>query len=141
MTSNRLELAKPCSMIFVKMGGPETSKNGAAERLGAVLRGSWGNLGASWALLEAFWASWRGLGGILGGTWSILEGFWSLLGTFWAHHGASWESLGRVLGGLGAFQGRFWKHSWRISVHLEQFMKIVKNLGKSMKNHWFPHGF
>ena len=83
-------------MIFVKMGGPQTSKNRAAERLGGVLGGSWGNLGTSWALLEAFWASWRGLGGILGGTWSILEGFWSLLGTFWAHHGASWESLGRV---------------------------------------------
>ena len=119
-------------MIFVKMGGPETSKNGAAERLGAVLRGSWGNLGASWALLEAFWASWRGLGGILGGTWSILEGFWSLLGTLSAHHGASWESLGSVLGGLGGFQRRFWKHFWRISVHLKQFIKIVKNLGKPM---------
>ena len=122
-------------MIFVKMGGPETSKNRAAERLGGVLGGSWGNLATSWALLEAFWASWRGLGGILGGTWSILEGFWSLLETFWVHHGASWESLGRVLGGLGGFQGRFWKHSWRISVHLKQFMKIVKNLGKPLFFH------
>ena len=121
------------------MGGPETSKNRAAERLGAVLRGSWGNLGASWALLEAFWASWRGLGGILGGTWSILGGTWSILGgtwgilvTFWGHLGASWESLGRVLGGLGGFQRPCWKHSWRISVHLKQFMKIAKNLGKPM---------
>ena len=122
-------------MIFVKMGRPETSKNRAAERLGAVLRGSRGNLGASWALLEAFWASWRGLGGILGGTWNILEGFWSLFDTFFANHGASWESLGKVLGGLGAFQGRFWKHSWRISVHLKQFMKIAKNLGKPMVFH------
>ena len=119
-------------MIFVKMGGPETSKNGAAEQLGAVLRGSWGNLGASWALLEAFWVSRRGLGGILGGTWSILEGFWSLLGTFWAHHEASWESLGSVLGGLGGFQRRFWKHFWRISVHLKQLVKIVKNVGKPL---------
>ena len=119
------------------MGGPETSKNRAAERLGAVLRGSWGNLGASWALLEAFWASWRGLGGILGGTWSILEGFWSLVGVFWAHHGASWESLGSVLGGLGGFQRPCWKHFWRISVHLKQFMKIAKNLGKPMVFHWF----
>ena len=122
-------------MIFVKMGGPETSKNGAAERLGAVLRCSWGNLGASWALFEAFWASWRSLVVILSGTWSILEGFWNLLGTFWAHHGASWESLGSVLGGLGGFQRRFWKHSWRISVHLKQFMKIAKNLGKPMVFH------
>ena len=82
------------------MGGPETSKNRAAERLGAVLRGSWGNLGASWALLEAFWASWRGLGGILGGTWSILEGF---------KFGVSWASFGPIMGRLGSLLGGFWE--------------------------------
>ena len=119
-------------MICVKMGGAQTSKNRSVDRLGSALGGSWGNLGASWALLEAFWACWGGLGDILGVTWGILEVLWSLLKTFWVHHGASWESLGRVLGGLGAFQGRFWKHSWRISVHLKQFMKIVKNLGKTL---------
>ena len=101
------------------------------------MRGSWGNLGASWALLEASWPSWRGLGGILGGTWSILGGTWGILVTFWGHPGASWESLGSVLGGLGGFQRPCWKHFWRISVHLKQFMKIVKNLGKPTVFHRF----
>ena len=55
-------------MIFVKMGGPQTSKNRVVEQLGGALEVSWGNLGASSMLLEAFWASWKGLGGILGGT-------------------------------------------------------------------------
>ena len=122
-------------MICVKMGGAQTSKNRSVDRLGGALGGSWGNLGASWALLEAFWACWGGLGDILGVTWGILEGLWSLLETFWVHHGASWESLGRVLGGLGGFQRRFWNHSCRIFVHLKQFMKIVKNLGKPMVFH------
>ena len=61
-------------MIFVKMRGPQASKNRVVERLGGVLGGSWGNLGTSWELLEVFLASWTGLVGILGGTWGILEG-------------------------------------------------------------------
>ena len=85
-------------MIFVKMGGPGTSKNRAAERLGGVLGGSWGNLGTSWALLEAFWASWRGLGGILDGTWGILEGF-----------GVSWRRFGSIMRRLGSLSGGFWE--------------------------------
>ena len=78
-------------MIFVKLEGPQTSKNRVVEWLGGVLGGSWGNLEASWVLLEPFWASWRDLWGILGGTWGILEGLWSLLEMFWG-------ALGRVLG-------------------------------------------
>ena len=85
-------------MIFVKMGGPETSKNRAAERLGGVLGGSWGNLGISWALLEAFWASWRGLGGILDGTGGILQGF-----------GVSWRRFGSIMRRLGSLLGGFWE--------------------------------
>ena len=119
----------------MKEVGAKTSQVRVVERLGRVLGGSGGNFEASWALLEAFWASWRGLGGILEGTWGILEGFWSLLVTFRGHLGTSWEPLGEVFGGLGYFQGRFWKHSWRIFMHLKLFTKIVKNLEKPMVFH------
>ena len=90
---------------------PKTTKNQVTEGLGSVLGGSWGNLGACWALLETFWASWRGLGGILGATWGILGGLWSLLEIFWDHLGVSWEPLGRFFEGfwevVEAFLGYF----------------------------------
>ena len=142
MTSNRLELAKPCSMIFCSNGWARNLQKsscraawGCIERflrqLGGFLGALGGILGALGGILGVLERSW----GHLGWNLEILEGFWTLLGTFWAHHGASWESLGSVLGGLGGFQRRLWKHFWRISVHLKQFMKIAKHLGKLMVFH------
>ena len=113
------------------------SLEASGKGVGSILKASWDILGTSWEplgrLLGASWdplgtscgyllrASWESLGSLLGPSWDLL--------------GTSWESLGSVLGGLGGFQRRFWKHFWKISVHLKQFMKIVKNLGKPMVFH------
>ena len=69
------------------------------ERLGGVLGGSWGYLGASWTLLEAFSASPRDLRGIMGGIGGTLEGLLEplgdVLGLSWGMLGSSWGVLGR----------------------------------------------
>ena len=115
-------------MIFVKLEGPQTSKNRVVEWLGGVLGGSWGNLGASWVLLEPFWASWRDLWGILGHVGRVMEPLRDVFG-------GSWEGLGRFLGGLGGFQRPSGKHFLRIFWFLKQFLKFVKNLGKPLVFH------
>ena len=49
--------------------------------------------------------------------------------------GAILERLGRIWEGFGGVLEAFWEHFWKIFYHLEQKMKIAKNLGKSMVFH------
>ena len=94
----------------------------------------------------------RGLVGVWKGHWSAfgrLDVSWMCLGHSWAHLGASgrvlepsWGHLGayrerlrRVMGSLGGVLGTFWEDFQRIFCHLEQHVKIAKNLGKPMVFH------
>ena len=87
-----------------------------------------GSLDASWARLEralgAFWSA----GGRLGRSRGHVE-------ASWGHFGVSWEDLGGVWGSLGGFLGSLWIHFWKIFGHLEQNVKIAKNLRKPMVFH------
>ena len=121
-------------MIFLfKWVGPKAPKIELQSGLGLY----WEVLEATWGLLGRSWRHFGRLGELLGASWVELGASWKGFGVSWAPFGLIMGSLGRNLGGLGGFQGRFWKHSWRISVHLKQFMKIVKNLGKPVVFHRF----
>ena len=77
-------------------------------------------LGRAW---RVFWLSFGALGGVLEGSWS--------------HFGGSWEGLGRVLGTIwGAFGGSA-GHFSRFFVILMDFVRIVKNIEKTMVFHCF----
>ena len=87
--------------------------------------------------------------GALGGILGVLERSWGHLGWNLEHLGRVLESLGHLLGPSWGVLGVSWEcfgRSWRLpatileafledSVHLKQFMKIVKNLGKPMVFH------
>ena len=56
----------------------------------------------------------------------VSEASWGNFGTSWSHFRPSWEIFKGVWGSLGGFLEAFWK----IFFHLEQNVKIAKNLGK-----------
>ena len=45
---------------------------------------------------------------------------------------AIWGIFGKGLGNLGGFQGTFSEYFWKMFCHLEQNVKIAKNLRKPM---------
>ena len=50
---------------------------------------------------------------------------------------AIWGFFGKGLGNLGGFQGTFSEYFWKMFYHLEQNVKIAKNLRKPMVFHKF----
>ena len=99
-------------------------------------------LGASLRSLGVFWVALASLGHVCGVPWvhpgvpeGVLEASWANFEASWNHFKASWADLGRVWGSLGSFLGPFWKHFWKIIGHLEQNVKIGKNLGKPIVFH------
>ena len=67
--------------------------------------------------------------------WSHLGVSWGHFETSWGHFGSSWEDLGGVSGGHGGFLTPVWDHFLKIFCHLEQNVKIAKNLRKPMVFH------
>ena len=84
-----------------------------------------GCLGLSWCISGVSGAR---LGYVLKRQGCVLEGSWS-------HLGASWQGLGGILGSLGGFLGAFWEHFRRIFCHLDEYVKIAKNVGKPIVFH------
>ena len=66
--------------------------------LGAMLRPSWGNFGASWAHLGLLERSW--------------DHPWAILGPSWAYPGASWAQLGASWGQLRGHVVPKWRSYW-----------------------------
>ena len=60
----------------------------------------------------------------------VLERLGRVLEVSWGHLEAFWADHGGVLASLGGLPGVSLKHFWKILCHLEQKMKIAKNLRK-----------
>ena len=87
---------------------------------------------------EVSWAVLARLGRVSGVHWvrpgvpeGVSEASWGNFGTSWSRFRTSWENFAGVWGSLGGFLEAFWK----IFSHLEQIVKIVKNLGQPMAFH------
>ena len=110
---------------------PNHQKSNFGDVLGASLR-SLGVSGSALASLGHVWGvPWVHPGvpeGVLEAPWADFEGSWD-------HFGTSWADFGGIWGSLGSFLGPFWKHFWKIICHLEQNVKIAKNLRKPMVFH------
>ena len=79
------------------------------------------------------------LGRVCGVSWvrpgmleDVSEASWTNFGASWSHLKGSWEDFGRVWGSFGGFLEAFWEHFLKIFCHLEQNVKMAKNMGKPM---------
>ena len=100
---------------------------GPRKVLGASLRGSWRDLGASRGVLRVLrrsWGDFEGAGGVSWGVW-----------------GSSWCGPGVVLGGswggLGVSWGRLWRSWVGVGTLLGRFGRIFKNKQKPEENQDF----